>query len=158
MSLESWYQVSQILLTVIAALAALAAFAQVRSAKRSEILRYLGTKEVKVAKRRVLRRIRNHEAILWSDEDSENKDQDAALTVCSCYDLLGQMLKGDWLDRMLGARRGLTALVGIQEQGYIEQSYEFLKDFRQEFPGTFSYFDWLYSRIKHSPIPVATPR
>jgi hypothetical protein len=105
--LENAYWISQVVLAVVAICAALFAFAQIRTFKLFELLKYLESSEIRKARRIVIREIYPRKDQDWW-EDSTNGDrlESAASDVCASYDILGRMIEFDGLERKFLPRGG----------------------------------------------------
>jgi hypothetical protein len=94
--LESVYWGSQIVLTLVALIAAAAAFAQIRTFKLFEMLKFIESPQIRQSRRIVVREIyprRDKDEEWWDDERLEG----AASDVCACYDILGLTIERDCL-------------------------------------------------------------
>jgi hypothetical protein len=95
---------SEIMSNTIAALAAIAAFcaalaayAQIRTLKLLEMLKFIESRDVRAARRRVIREISNKTDKWW---DADDELEAAATDVCAAYDILGRLIEADWVERL----------------------------------------------------------
>lgn len=92
-TLENVYFISQIALTLIAALAAYGAYDQLKTIKKFEFLKILESENVREARRQLfMKLVRTSPAENWWDDDPETEK--AASTVCASFDIVGIMARG----------------------------------------------------------------
>jgi len=102
--LEQYYWLSQIALAaiaiasgIIATFAVRVAFAQTRSTKLFELLKYTQDENFRRARRVVIREIGPMQDVEWWLDDHF---EDAASTVCAMYDILGRLIKFDGYNKV----------------------------------------------------------
>jgi hypothetical protein len=100
--LQICYYLSQILLAIVAICAAFVAYAQLKSSKLFEMLKYLESSDIRKARRTVMREIyfiKNQD--WWEKSPDKKRFEHAASDVCASYDILGRMIEFDRLGGVL---------------------------------------------------------
>lgn len=101
--LELAYFVSQIVLASIALIAAFFAFAQLRTFKFFEILRFVEQPHFRRARRFVIRNLGQRIGERWwVDGDDAEQCEEAATEVCARYDVVARVIEFDRFDRYYG--------------------------------------------------------
>lgn len=95
MTLQDWYFIAQILLTVIAIFAAAFAFHQTQTMRLSELLRMLESKEAREARAHIYRELVKNGPRADNWWDSDINLEAAASLVCGTYDIVGILAKGE---------------------------------------------------------------
>ena len=97
--LQICYYLSQIILAIVAICAAFVAYAQLRSSKLFEMLKYLESSDIRKARRIVLRKIYFlKDQDWWANSEDKERLESAASDVCASYDILGRMIEFDKFD------------------------------------------------------------
>ncbi len=82
---------------VAAFCAALAAYFQIRAVKLLEMLKFIESRDLRLARRKVIRGELGVRTDPWWDTDDDLEA--AASDVCAAYDILGLMIEADWVEQ-----------------------------------------------------------
>jgi hypothetical protein len=97
--LDAWlarfYYISQILLLFVALGAVIGAVIQLRNFKLFEILKFIEALEFRRARRIVIREIEPRKDGRWWEAKDSDRLEEAASTVCACYDVVGRLMEYD---------------------------------------------------------------
>lgn len=137
--LQICYYLSQIILAIVAICAAFVAYAQLRSSKLFEMLKYLESSDIRKARRIVLRKIYFlKDQDWWANSEDKERLESAASDVCASYDILGRMIEFDKFDSVLKTffeRHWARSIVDTHDA--LES---FLKRRRERVPDAYSAF------------------
>jgi hypothetical protein len=128
----------------VAILAAFFAYAQVKSFRLFELLKYIQDPKIQEARRVVFDRIEGHPKEVWM---AVPELMEAAGIVCASYDILGRVLSYHWLGRVL-PRLGLAGFYIRHWAPSIVRTHRALAPYLElrratNGPNYLSGFDWL---------------